>query len=335
METENIMVSVVMLCYNHEKYIRKALEGAINQKTNFRYELLVHDDASTDASAEIIREFEQKYPDIMRPTYQTENQYSKHIPITRTILFPKARGKYIAYCECDDYWCDENKLQKQVDFLEMHPEYCATAHNCMLIDAEGEPLQTERNIYRPSRAHRYTLDRFALGAAFPGQTATILHRTSVIEWHDEQMKSDFYAMRFRNSGDKSLVLRMLLHADIYCFEEFMSAHRVVTSGGDSWTARNHGKNLSFDNHAAAIDFRRYVKKYYNIKFRNQYVIFHTGVACLVKYWRKPTEENKKVYQQLLKEHGGLLKTVFYLIGTGVVSIPLYFARRKEIKKYDF
>jgi len=93
------------------------------QKTNFPVEILIHDDASTDGTADIIREYEAQYPDIIKPIYQTENQYSKGIKISQVYQFPRAKGKYIALCEGDDYWIDPYKLQKQVDFLEANPEY--------------------------------------------------------------------------------------------------------------------------------------------------------------------------------------------------------------------
>ncbi len=123
-----IKVSIVCAVYNHEKYIRNCLEGFLCQKTDFSYEILIHDDASTDNSAKIIREFEEKYPDKVKPIYQTENQYSKGVPITLKYQFPRARGKYIAFCEGDDYWIDEYKLQKQVDYMDTHPDctFCFT-----------------------------------------------------------------------------------------------------------------------------------------------------------------------------------------------------------------
>ena len=99
---DEIMVSIICTAYNHEKYIRDALDGFVSQKTNFKFEILVNDDASTDRTAEIIREYEMKYPDLMRPVYQTENQYSKGVRISHDILIPRARGKYLAYCEGDD-----------------------------------------------------------------------------------------------------------------------------------------------------------------------------------------------------------------------------------------
>lgn len=118
------LVSISCITYNHEPYIVQALNGFLMQKTSFPFEVLVHDDASTDRTADIIREYEKKFPKIIKPIYQKENQYSKGFTaVTATWNFPRAQGKYIALCEGDDYWIDENKLQKQVDFLESNPEY--------------------------------------------------------------------------------------------------------------------------------------------------------------------------------------------------------------------
>lgn len=129
MENNEIKVSVYCLAYNHEKYIRKTLEGFVNQKTNFKYEVIINDDASTDNTAKIIKEYEEKYPDIIKPIYQTENQYSKNIKIFSTYIYPKVKGKYIAVCEGDDYWCNNNKLQKQYDYMELHNECSMCVHN--------------------------------------------------------------------------------------------------------------------------------------------------------------------------------------------------------------
>ncbi len=96
----------------------------MNQQTDFDFEVLIHDDCSPDGTADIIREYAERYPDIIRPMYETENQYSQGKPIgTQVWNLPRARGKYIAICEGDDYWTDPLKLQKQVDFLEANPEY--------------------------------------------------------------------------------------------------------------------------------------------------------------------------------------------------------------------
>lgn len=130
-DTENPLVSVRCITYNHEPYIAQAIDGFLMQKTDFPFEVIIHDDASTDKTADIIREYEKKYPLIIKPIYQTENQYSKRNGSIAKAIDPKLKGKYIAFCEGDDYWIDPNKLQMQVDFLEKNPEYgmCYTNFN--------------------------------------------------------------------------------------------------------------------------------------------------------------------------------------------------------------
>ena len=115
---KDIKVSIICLAYNHEKYIRSALQGFVDQITDFGYEVLINDDASTDKTADIIREYEKKYPDIIKPVYQKENQHSQGIRIISTYLLPKAQGEYLAYCEGDDFWTDPLKLEKEVSILE-------------------------------------------------------------------------------------------------------------------------------------------------------------------------------------------------------------------------
>ena len=128
------LVSIFCITYNHSSYIRQCLDGFLIQKTNFPFEVLIHDDASTDDTAGIIKEYEAKYPDIIKPIYQVENQYSKGLDINIVYNLPRARGKYIAMCEGDDYWTDPLKLQKQVDFLESHTDYSMCFHSVWKLE---------------------------------------------------------------------------------------------------------------------------------------------------------------------------------------------------------
>lgn len=131
------LISIVCEVFNHEPYLRQCLKGFVMQETTFPFEILIHDDASTDGSAAIIREYEKKYPHLFRPIYQTENQYSKGVLIWGAIQFPRARGKYIATCEGDDYWIDPLKLQKQVDFLEAHPKFGFVGSMTHILTEQG------------------------------------------------------------------------------------------------------------------------------------------------------------------------------------------------------
>lgn len=122
------LVSICCVTYNHAPFIRQCLEGFLMQK-EVEYEILIHDDCSTDGTTEIVKEYAAKYPNLIFPLYETENQFCK--PGRESMDFynyRRARGKYIAYCEGDDYWTDPLKLQKQVDFMENHPEYSLCYH---------------------------------------------------------------------------------------------------------------------------------------------------------------------------------------------------------------
>ena len=131
------LVSINTLTYNHAPYIRQCLDGIMMQKTTFPFEVLIHDDASTDGTADIIREYEVRYPDIIKPIYQTENHYSKGFSINKEFMFPRIRGKYVAFCEGDDYWIDPLKLQKQIDFLESHPDYSICGGRYWVMNTEN------------------------------------------------------------------------------------------------------------------------------------------------------------------------------------------------------
>jgi len=151
----DIKVSICCLAYNHEPYIRQCLEGFVMQKCNFTFEVLIHDDASKDKTASIIREYEAKYPDIIKPIYQTVNQYSIGVSATKKHNFPRSKGKYIAICEGDDYWTDPLKLQKQVDFLEANQNFsiCWTKY---LIKNESIVSST---LSEPSWIHQVESDK--------------------------------------------------------------------------------------------------------------------------------------------------------------------------------
>ncbi len=130
----NPLVVSLTLAYNHEPYIKDTLEGFVMQKTNFPFVAIVHDDASTDGTAKIIAEYAEKYPDIIKPIFESENQYSKRNGSLGKIMRQAAKAagaKYVALCEGDDYWTDPLKLQKQIDFLENHPDYSMCFHNAI------------------------------------------------------------------------------------------------------------------------------------------------------------------------------------------------------------
>lgn len=140
------LVSIVCPTYNHETFITRTLDSFLAQNTNFPIEVLVHDDASTDGTARILADYAARYPGVIRPFYQAVNQFQQGRECIPEI-FKEARGRYIAYCEGDDYWTDPAKLQIQADFLESHPDHVLTYHDAMAFDINGERgLQLQGNL---------------------------------------------------------------------------------------------------------------------------------------------------------------------------------------------
>lgn len=223
-DKREIMVSICCITYNQEAYIRDALEGFVRQKTDFEWELLIHDDASTDRTAEIIREYAKRYPDRIFPILQTENQYSQGLTnISGTFNFPRARGKYIAMCEGDDYWTDETKLQRQVDFMEAHPG-CSLCLHSAKVEVQGRAL-TEHKM-RPYHRSRKIRPEEIIDKTSGYPTASLMFRRSMVE-----QLPDFYV----NAPIADIPLQLMSAARgwAYYMDRCMCVYRL--GGAASWT----------------------------------------------------------------------------------------------------
>lgn len=210
-----ILVSINCITYNQVNYIRQCLEGFLIQKTNFDYEVLIHDDASTDGTDDIIREYAQKYPTIIKPIFEKENQYSKGIPISATFNYPRVKGKYIAVCEGDDYWTDPYKLQKQVDFLNNHPDYAMCFHDCYIRN------ETQNEFYHEEIQDRdYSVKELFSKWIVP-TASMLLKKECVLEISPD--------IRIIN-GDIRVVLSCFAHGKVRGMKDKMSAYRVQENG---------------------------------------------------------------------------------------------------------
>ena len=219
MKDKEVVVSVCCITYNHEPYIRQCLDGFMMQKTTFPFEVLIHDDASTDGTADIIREYEIKYPDIVKPIYQKENQYSKGIAISRTYNYPRAKGKYIALCEGDDYWIDPLKLQKQVDFLEKHPEYVLVYTN-----AEKVNSKSKRVLRNSLKGYSGNITKYLFYKGNPVITATTCFRRQYLLEYQEEIRQIPFKMKM---GDLPLWIYLSLQGKFKYLNDRTTAYRVL------------------------------------------------------------------------------------------------------------
>lgn len=218
------MVSIITTAYNHAPYISQALESFIKQKTDFSFEVIVHDDASSDGTAEVIREYAQRYPDLIIPIFQKENQFSQGISPYR-FMEPLIRGKYIAQCEGDDFWCDDYKLQKQVDYMEEHPEcrYCFCNSYKVNLNSEVIGMQT------PVNKSRVFSDREIIAAPeiYLATAGTMYRRTDMLKFPKELTAGE--------PGDIPLRNFLMTLGNAYGFSDRMCCYRVMTPG--SWSDR--------------------------------------------------------------------------------------------------
>ena len=254
MEDNNILVSIICTAYNHEKYIRDALEGFVMQKTNFKFEALVHDDASTDGTAAIIREYAEKYPDIIVPIIQTENQFSKKVGITHNILMPMAKGKYIAICEGDDFWTDENKLQLQVDFLESHPDYTACVHNSTLRYCMKN--KKDRLIVSKKEEHDVLFEDVVWGMENAYQTSSLVVRREFV-----CTMPDFYKIAQKYSfGDFPRAIWYTIVGKVHFFPYDMSTYRLMSTP-TSWSASTSSTSQRIRHKQGVIEMFEGVKNH--------------------------------------------------------------------------
>ena len=233
----NCLVTVCCLAYNHEKYISSTLEGFIRQKTTFRFKVIVHDDASTDNTRNIIKEYAEKYPDIFETILQDENRYQKGIDVEDEYIFPKVEGKYVAACEGDDYWTDENKLQLQVEYMEKHPDCTLCVHNTEKIFENGDRMKKNINVCR--RERDYSFEDLAL--AEPG---SYFHFSSFM-WRYDKMKIKNPAFEMEGIGDYPMALYLASVGYIHYIPRVMSRYRMNSVG--SWSCSmnsDHSKKIA-------------------------------------------------------------------------------------------
>lgn len=302
MKNDNILVSVVCDVYNHEPYLRQCFDGFVMQKTNFKFEVLVHDDASTDKSAEIIIEYTNKYPDIFKPIIQKENQYSKGVGIWKTYQFPRVKGKYVAFCEGDDYWTDPLKLQSQVDCLEKDKTFSCCFSSVRWVDKSGVKLA---GTFPPRQTSfclgTITLEVFLKEDFAKGkwsiQLSGFMVRAEVDKTFRRMLRGPLKKYPF---GDYPLFITAFLLGNCYFIGEEMSCYRVMSGGYNSQMQANISKAVENQNKikAAMVDIDNYTKGKYHSCFQKNMLWCDLNIFYM---------KNKKVSKlrnllELLKPH---------------------------------
>lgn len=326
----NMGVSVLCLTYNQEDYIEQAIKSFLMQKTTFDFEILIHDDASTDGTAEIVRKYEKLYPDKIRAVIQTENQHSKGVNITGSFLMPLVRGKYVAVCEGDDFWTDENKLQKQYNYMEQKPECAMCVHDGWLISAD------EKIVFRskPLSEHEciFGIEDAIMGLGIKVVTNSFFYRAEILKFPLPKF------MTIAPTGDYGRAIVNALHGYIYYFPEKMSAHRILAK--NSFSSRMGNGKKSQKKWAVHLqrqkDMMDELDRYTDYKYTN--VIRKSyEEQCFKNYLLTKNKEMLKVepFKTMLQNMSARTKFEFYFPHLfGIVQRLHYYYLEKKTEQID-
>lgn len=286
----NPLVSICCLTYNHENFIRDTLEGFLMQQTNFPIEIIIHEDASTDNTANVIREYQAKHPHLIKPILQTENQYSQGKDVF-SITVNQAQGKYIALCEGDDYWTDPLKLQKQVDFLETNPDFSICFHNVAIINEDyPERNRLFNDDLTPAIS---TLDNLLEGVNYIATCSAVV-KTNLIR----NLPDWFTNICF---GDYALWIIASRHGKIKYINEIMGVYRIHQGGvyGHLYQS-DKGICIAYQQH---YDFWRVISESGMINQSNLNQAILRAIYTIINYSKKSGKIRTFVkYNYLLLRH---------------------------------
>lgn len=292
MEQRNndILVTIQCITYNHQDYIGKCIDSLLMQSTDFRYEIIVHDDASNDETANIIKDYALKYPDLIIPIFEKENLYSKQPWAISEIINKRSRGKYIAMCEGDDYWIDPKKLQKQVDFMERNQDYSLCGTNGMML---WDGFVNQPSYFNNILESKELFPQDIIGNwCFP--TASLLYKAEILDLFPD-WKTQII------SGDLLLILVCMAHGKIYALNDITCVYRRIL-GGSILSRKVHSNRkrltqnirLLYDNYSEYSNhqFDEYIESY--IKQLNYKLSIIGRITEMCRYGYM------KIIQQLFK-----------------------------------
>ncbi len=303
-----IMVSIIMMVYNHEEFLPQALESVLAQETNFRYELLIGEDHSQDNSLSIIRHYEKLKPDVFRVFAREKNIGALKNGYE---LRCNSRGRYLIHLEGDDYWTDNKKLQKQVDFLESHPEYIACAHRFHTVDRQGQ-IYYDRDFERQFfQDNPYTKEILEKGLML-SHVSTILCKNIFL---DKSINTDFWITFPHTAMDYTFQALLILNGPCYCMPEYMGCYRkVVATDSSSFSSRQEQNNNRDALFRSTVEVERVLNQEYSIDYTaRKKRIFASAVF---KWYREKNKKNLQVVKNIIRSSGQpflYARWFFYLV----------------------
>lgn len=325
-----VKLSILVMTYNQERYIKEALDSIKKQNKDFSYEVLIGDDCSSDSTREILRTYDFSNLDNFKIYYRQCNMGVLHNLLD---LCNKAEGEYIILLEGDDYWTDPDKLKKQIDFLDRNEEYIAVAHKCLVVDEFSRPLPYaySAECYKDE----YTIKDYRKGI-LPGQTATLMYRNI---YKSEKISCDLEIVE-DYPGDRRIAFLLVANGKIKCWNEKMSAYRHVVLNGTSYSAtyeediRQLRARLEFfrslyryskENGSTELNCKVSAQCYYKVLFKDQFR--RNPVWSRDTFWKEFSREKKK-----LAIIGWLIYSIFYYpIEVGIIKYEQWMTKRIHIR----
>lgn len=294
-----VLVSVNCITYNHEDYIAQAIEGFLNQKTNFEFEILIGEDCSTDQTLKIVEEYRALNPHKIRLITSDRNVGAMNNSYR---LLEASKGKYIALCEGDDYWTDPYKLQKQVDYMEGNPDCTFCFHNGTVINAKTD--QQEREVipwmgsnrkYYYGKNHSYDAGKLALLGYIP--TASFLFPKELLRNLPDWCATSVV-------GDNVIKLITTSHGYAYYIDEVMCAYRFGVRGSatTNWVKENNNKQKQINQCHRFIELYNHFNDYSNNRFKEDIdrviQIFDMQIAVINGEFKDVREKYRELYREM-------------------------------------
>lgn len=308
---EDVILSIIVVTYNHEKYIAKTIESLINQNTKYKYEILIGDDSSKDNTQSIISKYRDKYSDIITAVLREKNVGATYNGYD---LLKKAKGKYIANCDGDDYWSDTERIERDIDFLEGNPQYSGICSRCNIVD-ENNNLIKQDNIYERAKFWRFGKDVYTIKDfeqwEMPGHISAFTYKNFLKEdLHDYSICYNAHS----TVGDRTVVLLSVLHGSIKCLDNKVSCYRFrINSNSENFMSAFADKNMRDDDYLMLKKFEEYSREEFKYPLNLRNIKLDRFVGSVSVYLKNPTKRNKEVVKNIINYSGEKTLYKFYYL----------------------
>lgn len=314
-KNEEIMVSIIMVTYNHEKYIAQAIESIVCQKTDYKFELLIGDDASTDHTPEIITEYYKKYPNIIKTFLRKKN-----VGATKNgyYLMKSAKGKYFSSCEGDDFWCDKTKIQSDIDFLEQHNEYVGICGRTQAVREDGTLL--EENLAQNVQFWKFDREEYELKDFEEWKMPGHLSGMTAVNIAKEMDDISLIYKAHSTVGDRTTILLVSLLGAIKCTKKVQTCYRFRNSlEGNNFMAEFEKKNLRDEDYLMLRRMEIWTKKNKNIHLNLDQIKKDRFAGSIIVFLKNPSGRNWSVVWNIIRYSESPIRYTGYLIKTIVLK----------------